>query len=234
MAAVLRPVRHMGHPLPADPHRRARGRAAGAGLLPYGAGGAPAAAVRAAARPARRAGPPLALDPGLRGHRACRPLAAALPRRAARDQLGGRPAHRLGAADRHRHLPPGRQRRAHRSPPPGRAGPGLRRRRRAERRRAGPQQPAGDGRAAGGRRLLRDRAADHQPPARRPARPGRDRRGAGRHRRGLRGACPHAPARVDVGGDGGGRGRPGPHLHGARLPAVLRPHPRGRVRRARR
>ncbi len=56
LAAVLRPVRHLGDPLPADPRGGARAHAGDARLRPHRAGGAPAAALRPAPqRPARAA-----------------------------------------------------------------------------------------------------------------------------------------------------------------------------------
>ena len=54
LAAVHRALRDLGHPVPLHPRRRTRAAAAGAGLPAHGAGGAPAAAVRAARRRAAR------------------------------------------------------------------------------------------------------------------------------------------------------------------------------------
>src|SRR5450756_2113498 len=89
LAALHRPVRDLGHPIPPDPGGGARAPAAGAGLPAHGAGGAPARAPGAASRRAAATARALALGGRLHSGGDRRPLAAAVARRAAPLELPG-------------------------------------------------------------------------------------------------------------------------------------------------
>ena len=186
LAAVHRPLRDLGPPVPVHPRRRARAAAAGARLLAHGAGGAPAPPVRAAPRrdPPRAA--QLAVGAAVHGHRALHPVAAARARRGAHLELAGGTADRHGAADRRRAVPRVRGGRPLRRAPAHRALRRVRRRRRPGRPRHRRQRRAGDRRDDRRRLLLRDGPGDHQPPAVAPAGDRRDHGVARGDRRALR------------------------------------------------
>ena len=228
LAAVRRAVPHLGHPLPADPHRGPGALAAGAGVLADGPGGAHAPALRAPPERVAPAAAKVAVGARLHRGRALRAMAATLRRRAASLQLARRPAGRHRAITGRHHLPVHRRARAADHTPAARPSHWLRRRcrpRRSGHRHGRPRRPRRDG-PRGAR--LHARTAHHQPAA------GGSAESLGRcglardHRDRLLPCCADSLTQLALRRCDRIRSHSGGRVHGHRLPALLRPDQGGR------